>query len=624
MELKTLPYIFHGKNKKKKLSIFSIDIEPFGAIIITSGQDSFIKLWINDFLFNRYLKKKIKKFKNLSSNEIFQKKNQSPYQILETNCGILNIIRWAPNGIFFASGTSEGLLLIYEKIKHPWKKKMWRILISFNLHKGEIIDLAWCPNSFFLISVSLDNQALIWDLKLKTLVIKFLGHSTWIKSVDWEISGRFLFTQTENKKIIVWKTQKWQFFKILKLKIKNKNFKKYGKINLFSRSIWSTCGNYLIFCNSSSKKKGVIFIFNRLKNFSNIIFLRGEKFCSSSLRSSLRIYKNSYSKEIFSLFSLGSVDGHLSIWKSNFSKPIISVKNLDKNQILDMSWSFNGYELFICLINGTIIGIKFHFNDLGKILNKTEHFEFIKINCLNLNKLKKIEHFFNFFQFILQKINIRKFIVQNFENFLNWVIKEKKFNIFFDKYLIFLQKLKSSKFTNKIRILIINQQKPKNFKNFFTWNYDLNRIFFSNFNLKVFFYFFFKIKKKIKFIVILKKKKSIFKFYFTFCPVFRIKNENLVFLNTKTLNLLTYEKILKPKNKLKINFPKIYSIEFYGSFFNLLDCNGNLFIFKFLNLTKIIEIKKISLSFIDFFKNKNYFDYFFTICSGLLNFYLEK
>jgi WD40 repeat protein len=584
MELKILEYIYHGKNKKNALSIFTIDFEPFGTKIITAGQDSLIKLWLNYFNFHNFFQKNNKKSKNLAIKNLIIKKSKSPIQIIETSGETINIVRWSPNGIFFASGGDDGGLTIYEKTKYPGRKNIWRIFDRFFGHSGEIMDLAWCPNSSFIISASLDKKALIWGIRQKCLVIKFESYSSWIKGIDWDISGKFIFTQSENKKIIIWKVKGWQFYKILNLKIKNDFLKEIFKINLFSRSKWSSCGNYLIICNFSLMEENAIFIFNRLKNFSNMVYLIGQKFLSRTIRCSGRIYLNPISKEIFSLFSLGSINGNLSIWNPKFCKPIVSLKNLTKDQILDISWSSSGYELIIATINGSVIIAKFNNFEIGKLLNKNTHAEFLISNCLNLSKIKKYENFLIFDSFFFKKKNIRNFCSQHFNNFIQLFFKKNKYKSFFQYYFDFLENLQLLKIkTTKKKIF--NNIKNSYFSVFFFLLFKFNKAFGINKNIYVFFPLMG--KKKETFIILKKKGNSIYKYKFFHCPIFIVKNKSLIFLDSKK-KVLVYE---TKKKKTDFFLPKIHRNYFKKNYLKIIDCNLNSFILNFLKFTKLILSK---------------------------------
>lgn len=262
-----MDWIFHGKNFKNKYPIFSIDIQPFGKYIATSGQDSLVKIWTDCFRYSKIFQNKtIIKQKNRPNYSNYQKK--SPLFIFEPQRGSISVVRWAPHGLLLASGGDEGCLTVYERIRNPIKKSMWRVFEVFKKHTGDIIDLIWSPTGSLIGTVSLDNNIYIWSIDKKSIFIQLSSCFIWVKGICWDISGKILITLSENLKIIFWDTKKWKIYKILDLKKK----KSTQKINLFNRSCWSTCGSNLIVCGATSKKK-IPFSFLTVKIGFLVVFL---------------------------------------------------------------------------------------------------------------------------------------------------------------------------------------------------------------------------------------------------------------------------------------------------------------------------------------------------------------
>jgi WD40 repeat protein len=376
MKIKNIHWIYHGKNSKKRSSIFSLDFQPFGNLIVTAGQDSFIKIWERFYTFSNS--------NILAPNRRITKKPQNkqikiPSFILESNIGHVNTIRWATSGCFFATGGDDGYLSIYEKVKNPYQKQMWRIFYTFKHHISDIIDLGWSPNNLFLASGSLDNSVLIWSVEKKTLIVKLMGHSSWIKGLSWSTTGKYLTTQGADKKIIIWRTKEWRIEKVLDFKNKKPGHSNEGKIDLFSRSSWSSCGEYLIVGNTSYKKKNSVLILGKSQNFVKTKFFFGEKFLLKIVSPNPRLFKFDFGNFICSYFSVGSTGGNLIVWNPIFSNPSFKILNLNKSQIVDISWCYFGYQILVGFLDGTVMNIKLNKIELGKKLKKKDHLDFLKI-----------------------------------------------------------------------------------------------------------------------------------------------------------------------------------------------------------------------------------------------------
>lgn len=423
MKIKNIHWIYHGNNRKKKLSIFSLDIQPFGNLIATAGQDSFVKIWERYFIFSDSnfswsYETKTKKYKN--------KQIKIPSFILESNIGQVNTIRWATNGCFFATGGDDGYLNIYEKVKNPYQKQMWRIFQTFKHHITDIIDLAWSPNNLFLASGSLDNCVLIWAVEKKSLIVKLSGHSSWIKGLCWNSTGKYLATQGADKKIIIWRTKSWSIEKILDLKNKNRDKKNEEKIDLFSRSNWSSCGEYLIIGNTTYKNKNSVLIMGKSRNFLKSKIFFGERFLLKIISPNPRLFKFDFTNSINSYFSAGSTGGNLILWNPTFSNPNFKILNLNKNQIVDISWCYFGHQMLVGFLDGTVIGIKLNKIELGKRLKKKDHLDFLKIFSL----MSKKSNFFSKNLF-LNKSFMRKKNFKKIKKYADIIFLNMKFETSF-------------------------------------------------------------------------------------------------------------------------------------------------------------------------------------------------
>uniref|UniRef100_A0A7S0MIH1 CAF1B/HIR1 beta-propeller domain-containing protein n=1 Tax=Cryptomonas curvata TaxID=233186 RepID=A0A7S0MIH1_9CRYP len=369
MKFKLLKWIYHGKSEKKRLSIFSMDIQPFGNLILTCGQDFLVKIWVNETMQKGMI-------------------NEDPILILENHKNIINTIRWSIDGKKFASGGDDGFLLIYEKTPPPLMELTWRVFHKFECHTGDIVDLTWCSNCAFIATASLDNSVIVWTLENKSILVKLPGHKGWVKGISWDPTGKFIATQSDDRKIIIWKTNSWKIIKKVKIKSKNKLTQNEIKSNFFSRLNWSTCGRYLLVCNSSfDGKKSSLFVLDRLKKFKKKTYLTGLELSARIIRSSFRLYKNIFKATLDSYYSFGTTGGMVNIGSISSLKCYMCFKYLLKNQIIDLSWASDGYTLICCSQDGYVFFLNFSSKELGKIVNLIDHRLFINRYYSILNNL---------------------------------------------------------------------------------------------------------------------------------------------------------------------------------------------------------------------------------------------
>nr|UXY87171.1 hira [Cryptomonas sp.] len=577
MNFKFLNWIYHGKSEKKRLSIFSIDIQPFGDLIITCGQDFSIKIWDIQPCFG--VKIRNQQFLTRKKGTL-----KTPKQILENHGSFVNIVRWSIDGKKFASGGDDGCLIVYENSKNPTFHMLWRVYQKFRSHTGDIVDLAWCSNSVLIATASLDNCVYIWTIDKKCLLVKLLGHEGWVKGICWDPTGRFLASQSDDKKIIIWKSSSWKTIKIIKINSKKPFDNKELRSNFFSRLSWSTCGRYILVCNTSyDKKKSSVFVIDRAKNFIHRIYATGYKFVTRIIRSSFRIYKNSLTNTFGIYFSTGTTDGILSIWSISDLNSHICIKSLSKNQILDISWSSTGYNLVYCSFDGQVFLINMTCTELGKTLQINEHYNFLNHYYITFKNssikpiLNKIIHK-NFREENIEKIikeNIQ--ILRVFKTFNYSLLQNLIYNVF--DHVISYKKnnsnlyLKCSYICSYLKDYIGTYMREKLCKNLS-----------PNFII---------IEISDKFVIIKKWKKRFMLFQFKSSPIMWNKDMSLIFfLEFRKEKFFAKIIFLKNKNNKKFClFPMLCDIFLYKTYIVYVDCIGNINILNFFRNKKIVFSK---------------------------------
>ncbi len=147
----------------------------------------------------------------------------------------MNVVRWSPSGEYLASGDDESVIFIWKlksesetinilgesfyqlrlsvnqkkkKIKkipprldttNEQDKEIWITFKILRGHMEDVYDLAWSPDSLNLISASVDNTAMVWDVvKGKSQCI--LGdHKNFVQGVAWDPKNQFLITLSTDR-----------------------------------------------------------------------------------------------------------------------------------------------------------------------------------------------------------------------------------------------------------------------------------------------------------------------------------------------------------------------------------------------------------------------------------------
>lgn len=124
----------------------------------------------------------------------------------------VNTVRWSPNGELLASGDDESVVFIWkQKADHEivnivdadgqseQDKEVWTTLKVLRGHREDIYDLSWSPNSLFLVTGSVDNTAMMWDVyKGKSLAI-LDDHKGYVQGVAWDPCNQYIATMSTDR-----------------------------------------------------------------------------------------------------------------------------------------------------------------------------------------------------------------------------------------------------------------------------------------------------------------------------------------------------------------------------------------------------------------------------------------
>ena len=277
-----IPQIFWHGNRDR---IMSIDFYPNSNYLVTSGAESenkmYVKLWrIEEVLLdnlnsnqaqgqqnpqssqnnplnqNQEDPKDNANTNNNNSNNNFQTltdpENNSNYRIkpvfeCELNgahISTVNICRFSPNGKYLATGSDDNTVIIWVQKSRPTtfgsteEKVSWCNYKILRGHSGDVYDLSWNPDSKYLISGSVDNYCMIWNIEKAKCVNRFMDHEHFVQGVSWDPRNKYILTQSSDKSVRFYKNTQskleMKFIYINQLKrfeIKNKNNSNNNNLN---------------------------------------------------------------------------------------------------------------------------------------------------------------------------------------------------------------------------------------------------------------------------------------------------------------------------------------------------------------------------------------------------------
>ena len=264
-----IPQIFWHGNRDR---IMSIDFYPNTNYLVTSGAESenkmYVKLWrieeiiidnsntnISQSLSNPQIQnnpqnqedqKDVSNQNNSNNNfqTLTDPENTSNVRIrpvfeCELNgahISTVNICRFSPNGKYLATGSDDNTVIIWVQKSRPAafgsteEKVSWCNHKILRGHSGDVYDLSWNPDSKYLISGSVDNYCMIWNIEKAKCVNRFMDHEHFVQGVSWDPRNKYILTQSSDKSVRFYKNTQskleMKFIYINQLKrfeIKNKN-----------------------------------------------------------------------------------------------------------------------------------------------------------------------------------------------------------------------------------------------------------------------------------------------------------------------------------------------------------------------------------------------------------------
>ncbi|KAM7517893.1 hypothetical protein LguiB_016855 [Lonicera macranthoides] len=407
--------------------VLALDFHPFSGILATAGADFDIKLWL------------------INSGEVEKKVPTVNYQNSLTYHGsAVNALRFSPSGEQLASGADGGEMIIW-KLHTTEEGQAWKVLKTLSFHRKDVLDVQWSSDGAFLISGSVDNSCIIWDVNKGSVHQILDAHFHYVQGVAWDPLAKYAASLSSDRtcRIYVNKPQKTKGIEkinyvcqhvITRVEPQNTDDSKEiqsAKTHLFHdetlpsffrRLAWSPDGSFLLLpavpaqgrlCPSLVLGGGLpltlasflIYLLNRRR--LSVCFclpallLPGAskpvvavRFCpmAFSLRgsSSSAFFKLPY-RLIFAVATLNS----LYIYDTQSIQPIAILAGLHYAAVTDISWSPTGKYVALSSQDGYCTLVEFENDELGPPVSFSEENKVMgdenKISIQNLEDTKRNE-----------------------------------------------------------------------------------------------------------------------------------------------------------------------------------------------------------------------------------------
>ncbi|QCD84821.1 chromatin assembly factor 1 subunit B [Vigna unguiculata] len=368
--------------------VLTLDFHPLSATLATAGADFDIKFW------------------SIKPSGTEKLPLVSYLSNLTYHSSAVNVIRFSSSGELLASGADGGDLIIW-KLNSSDTGQTWKVMKMLRSHLKDILDLQWSSDAKYIISGSVDNCCIIWDVNKGTNLQTLDAHAHYVQGVAWDPLGKYASSLSSDRTCRIYMnkphkskgTEKVNYVcqqvisKADQPLFKNSQDTKIHLFHdetlpsFFRRLAWSPDGSFLVVpagsykTNTASEAVNAAYIISRKDlsrparllpstnkavvavRFCPIIFkLRG----TNSL-DSVGVFNLPY-RIIFALATLNS----LYIYDTESISPLAVLAGLHYAAITDITWSSDARYLALSSQDGFCSLVEFENDELGSPYSLSE------------------------------------------------------------------------------------------------------------------------------------------------------------------------------------------------------------------------------------------------------------
>ncbi|XP_064412814.1 chromatin assembly factor 1 subunit B [Latimeria chalumnae] len=133
----------------------------------------------------------------------------------------VNVVRFSPNGEILASGGDDSVILLWKlnDNKEPEQtifqddddsqlnKENWTLTKTLRGHIEDVFDICWTTDGSYMVSGSVDNTAIMWDVNKGQKLHIFNEHKSYVQGVTWDPQGQYITTLSCDRVMRVYNTK---------------------------------------------------------------------------------------------------------------------------------------------------------------------------------------------------------------------------------------------------------------------------------------------------------------------------------------------------------------------------------------------------------------------------------
>ncbi|GBL86407.1 Chromatin assembly factor 1 subunit B [Araneus ventricosus] len=373
--------------------VLSIDFQPGKRNIqrlASGGTDSHVLIWYITYQENKSIKIEC-------ASDLYR--HNKP----------VNVVRWSPDGEFLVSGDDEGAIFVWQlkerevqdgpKDEENINQEDWYPLKLLRGHLEDIYDISWSADGNFLVSASMDNTSIIWDMQKFQKVHILSDSKGYVQGVSWDPLNSYIASLSSDRALRIYNVNtKKTLYRIQRAPwtvttergtIKARLFFDDTLTSYFRRLTFTPDGELLIVPSGilereEEKFQNTTYIFSRhAPNKPAIQLPTGDKYtvavrCNPLLYKLRGTNKESDNKEnqpktkpmidlpYRMVFAVAACDSVL-LYDTEQLLPFAYVSNIHYTHLTDLTWSPDGRILVASSTDGYCSFLVFGDDELGEI-----------------------------------------------------------------------------------------------------------------------------------------------------------------------------------------------------------------------------------------------------------------
>ncbi|XP_041067379.1 chromatin assembly factor 1 subunit B [Carcharodon carcharias] len=340
----------------------------------------------------------------------------------------VNVVRFSPNGEILASGGDDALILLwklndnkdikeleqnlFEEDTHL-NKENWTVLKTLRGHIEDVYDICWTTDGNHMVSGSVDNTAIMWDVNKGAKLSIFNEHKSYVQGVTWDPLGQYIATLSCDRVMRVYSTQTRRVaFNVSKMSSgcegETKSYRMFhddGMKSFFRRLTFTPDGSLLLTpagcVEAGENVTNTTYVFSR-KNLKRpiahlpcpskatlavrccpVFFELRQKKVEDESPKKTNVFKLPYRL----VFAVASEDSIL-LYDTQQTIPFGYISNIHYHTLSDITWSRDGTFLTISSTDGYCSFVTFEKDELGIPLKEKPVLS-MQVPSISEKKLKK-------------------------------------------------------------------------------------------------------------------------------------------------------------------------------------------------------------------------------------------